>query len=65
MLNRSKYVLSSFHILIIAIFLFSLSGCGYKAPPYYEEEAPQGDQNIEFIIKNKEIIKNENNESCE
>jgi predicted small lipoprotein YifL len=45
--------------------LFSLSGCGYKAPPYYEEEAPQGDENIEFIIKNKEIIKNENNESCE
>jgi len=45
--------------------LFSLSGCGYKAPPYYEEEPPKGDENVEFIIKNKEIIKNENNESCE
>ena len=65
MLNRSKYILSSFHILIIAIFLFSLSGCGYKAPLYYVEEAPEGDENIEFIIKSKEIIKNENNESCE
>jgi len=42
MLNRSKYILSSFHILIIAIFLFSLSGCGYKAPLYYVEEAPEG-----------------------
>jgi len=45
--------------------LFSLSGCGYKAPLYYVEEAPEGDENIEFIIKSKEIIKNENNESCE
>lgn len=65
MLNRNKYILSSFHILIIAIFLFSLNACGYKAPPYYVEEASEGDENVEFIIKNKEIIKNENNESCE
>jgi len=33
------------------MFLFSLSGCGYKAPPYYIEEAPTGDENVEFIIK--------------
>jgi len=45
--------------------LFSLSGCGYKAPLHYEEDVPEGDENIEFIIKSKEIIKNENNESCE
>jgi len=50
-------------MLIIAGFLLSISGCGYKAPPYYEKEAPKGDENIKFIIKKKEF-KNENNESC-
>ena len=68
MLNRTKYIVSSFHIAIIAIFLLSISGCGYKASPYYENEAPEGDENVEFIIKDKEISKNENNEnneSCE
>ncbi|MBL1243640.1 MAG: hypothetical protein COA39_004470 [Sulfurimonas sp.] len=45
--------------------MFSLGGCGYKASLYYEEEPPKGDENVEFLIKNKEIIKNENNESCE
>jgi len=38
-------------MLIIAIFLLSLSACGYKAAPYYQEDAPQGDDNVEFIIK--------------
>jgi len=38
-------------MLIIAMFLFGLSGCGYKAPPYYLEEAPAGDENVKFIIK--------------
>jgi len=33
------------------VFLLGLSGCGYKANPYYEEEAPNGDENIEFHIK--------------
>jgi len=56
--------LSSFHVLIIAIFLFSLSGCGYKASPYYEQVAPQGDENVEFILKEKQI-REDNNESCE
>jgi len=28
-----------------------VSGCGYKAPPYYMEEAPDEDENVEFIIK--------------
>jgi len=33
------------------VFLLGLSGCGYKANPYYEEDAPKGDENIEFHIK--------------
>ena len=41
------------------MFLFSLGGCGYKAPPYYLDESPAGDENVEFIIKQptKEIKK--------
>ncbi|WP_416768554.1 MULTISPECIES: LPS translocon maturation chaperone LptM [Sulfurimonas] len=30
---------SIFHMMIIAVCLLSLSGCGYKGNPYYE--APQ------------------------
>ena len=41
------------------MFLLVLSGCGYKANPYYEREAPQSDENVEFIIKNQD----DNNES--
>ena len=44
------------------MFLLSLSGCGYKADPYYLEEAPTSDNNIEFIIKKPSS--NDNNESC-
>jgi len=42
------------------MFLLSLSGCGYKADPYYLEEAPKGDNNVEFIIK-KPIDTDESN----
>jgi len=56
--------LSAFHVVIIAIFLLSINGCGYKAAPYYENEVPQEDENIVFIIKDKEILSDENNESC-
>ena len=38
-------------MLIIAMFLLGLSGCGYKADPYYLEDAPAGDENVEFKIK--------------
>jgi predicted small lipoprotein YifL len=38
-------------MLIIAIFLLSLSACGYKAPPYYMQEAEIEDENVEFILK--------------
>jgi predicted small lipoprotein YifL len=39
------------HLLIIATFVLSVSGCGYKKAPYYKEEAPKGDENVEFKIK--------------
>lgn len=45
---------------IIAMFLLSLNGCGYKGAPYYMEETPQNDENVEFIIKK---TSEENNES--
>jgi len=38
-------------MLIIASFLLSFSGCGYKDDPYYLKKAPQGDENVNFIIK--------------
>ncbi|MDA7817028.1 hypothetical protein N9A28_02435 [Sulfurimonas sp.] len=31
--------------------MLSLSGCGYKADPYYGEDAPKSDDNVKFIIK--------------
>jgi predicted small lipoprotein YifL len=27
-----------FHITIITVLMLSLSGCGYKGPPYYPED---------------------------
>lgn len=38
-------------MLIIAMFLLGLSGCGYKDNPYYLEDAPAADENVEFKIK--------------
>ncbi len=49
-------------MFIIAVFLLSLSACGYKAAPFYSEDAPEGDENVEFIIQKQNI---DNNESCE
>lgn len=49
-------------MLIITSFLLSMSGCGYKAAPYYEKEAPQGDSHVEFYNEKKNF---DNNESCE
>jgi len=54
---------SIFHGVIIAIFLLGLGGCGYKAAPYYEEDAPAGDENVEFILQ-KKSFPSDNNESC-
>lgn len=50
-LNRINNLTSIFHLAIIAVFLLSLSGCGYKKAPYYLEEAPAGDANVAFIMK--------------
>ena len=45
-------------MLIIASFLLSLSGCGYKTDPYYQDKAPQGDENVEFYITKPSEQKN-------
>ncbi len=44
-------------MLIVAIFLLGLSGCGYKADPYYQKDVPAADENVEFKIKNNESVK--------
>jgi predicted small lipoprotein YifL len=49
---------------IITSFLLSLSACGYKAPPYYQEDTPKGDKNVEFHYKEKSFENNESNASC-
>jgi len=49
-------------MLIIAMFLLSMSACGYKAAPFYSEDAPASDENVEFIIQKIDV---DNNESCE
>ncbi len=61
-MNRGNNLTGIFHALIIAVFLLSVSACGYKAAPFYSEDAPQGDENVEFIIQKKGV---DNNESCE
>ena len=55
-------MLKILYTLIITSFFFVFHGCGYKAPPYYEEEAPKGDKDVTFIIKKKEF---DTNESCQ
>jgi len=49
-------------MFIIAVFLLSVSACGYKAAPFYSDDAPEGDENVEFIIQKQSV---ESNESCE
>ena len=52
-------------MFIIASFLLSLSGCGYKADPYYQKAAPASDENVEFILEKKVFKVDDANESCE
>jgi len=33
------------------MFLLGLNGCGYKDAPFYKKNAPKGDKNVKFIIK--------------
>ena len=49
-------------MFIIAVFLLSVSACGYKAAPFYSEDAPEGDENVEFIIQETNIDNNESSE---
>ena len=50
-LKRTNYLSSIFHVLIIAIFLLGINGCGYKGDPYYQEDVVQQDENVKFIKK--------------
>jgi len=50
--------------VIIASFLLSLSGCGYKAAPYYQEDAPKGDKNVAFHYKKRNFDNNESKRGC-
>lgn len=63
--KRNDSFTSIFHLLIIAMFLLGLHGCGYKAPPFYgEEEAVvvDSDENVEFKLRKVNV---ENNASAE
>jgi predicted small lipoprotein YifL len=62
-LNIFKSLITVFHGAIIASLVFSISGCGYKAPPYISQEAPNSDKNVKFIIEKKRFG-TDNNESC-
>lgn len=59
-MNGIYNLTSVFHLVIIAMFLLSLSGCGYRGDPYYLDSAPQSDKNVKFIIKKPS---GDNNES--
>ncbi|SFV70011.1 hypothetical protein MNB_SM-5-951 [hydrothermal vent metagenome] len=62
-MKRIKNIANIFHLLIIAGFFLGLSGCGYKADPYYEDKKGFSDKNVKFIIK-KQALQKDNNESC-
>ena len=49
---------------IIASLALGMSGCGYKATPFYSEEAPASDENVEFFLESKSVKKIDTNESC-
>ena len=52
-MNNINNLTSIFHLLIIALFLLGLSGCGYKAAPFYSQEESIGDENVKFIVTPK------------
>ena len=47
------YVRRFFHVIIIANLFLFFSGCGYKAPPVYQN----GDKNHQYLSKNGNINK--------
>lgn len=61
-MSKNSIRSNSIHILIIAMFLLGLHGCGYKAEPFYIQDAPEGDENVAFKLRKLNI---DNNESAE
>ena len=61
-MKKNNRFVGVFNILIVAIFFLSVSACGYKAAPFYSEDTPVSDKNVEFILQKKS---SESNESCE
>ena len=58
MLKNIYNLTSIFHGAIIAMFLLSLNGCGYKAAPFYEnQKVITKDKNVVFIQKSSESKK--------
>jgi len=51
-------------LAIIASLVLGINGCGYKAAPFYSEDAPEADENVKFILEKKDIQKIDTNESC-
>ena len=51
-LDKSNDLTGIFHLLIIAMFFLVLSGCGYKAAPFYKEDVSNSD--IKFVKTVKE-----------
>jgi len=51
----------NYHVVIIASLLLSINACGYRGSPYYVDEVPASDKNIDFKLKKKSF---DNNESC-
>ncbi len=46
----TKYFINFFHTLIIASFILSFSGCGYKGPPVYVNDV-KSEQNSKEVTK--------------
>jgi len=45
----TKYFINFFHVLIIASFILSFSGCGYKADPIYVPADSSTEQNTQKV----------------
>ena len=49
-MKRRHNLRNIFHVIIIASFILSLSACGHKSQPFYTDDTPKGDENVEFHI---------------
>ena len=47
----TKYFINFFHMLIVAGFILSFSGCGYKDDPKYIQQDSSTEQNNNNILK--------------